>query len=139
MGDIWPLQDNVSLQGFCARVNPPNIAPPDLHYLHYCNTFARLMGIIRPPLDLPFVYYTLYNIGNGNIIDFGAATPRAWELARTVVAPPSSVVKCLWGVFAWGFGVVFLSCVCRCRCRGCCSLLVCVCVCVTCFFYGNIV
>jgi len=24
---------------------------------------------------------------------------RAWEVARTVVAPPSSVVKCLWEVF----------------------------------------
>jgi len=29
----------------------------------------------------------------------------AWEVARTVVAPPSSVVKCLWGVFVSGFGV----------------------------------
>ena len=30
-----------------------------------------------------------------------AARPptRAWEVARTVVAPPSSVVKCLWQVF----------------------------------------
>jgi len=32
--------------------------------------------------------------------------------ARTVVAPPSSVVKCLWEVFVWGFGVLFLSCAC---------------------------
>jgi len=45
-------------------------------------------------------------------------------VARTVVAPPSSVVKCLWEVFVWGFGLLFLSCVCR--CRGCCSLSVCV-------------
>jgi len=37
---------------------------------------------------------------------------RAWEVARTVVAPPSSVVKCLWGVFVWGFRVLFLSRVC---------------------------
>jgi len=51
-----------------------------------------------------------------------------WEVARTVVAPPSSVVKCLWEVFGWGFGVLFLSCACVCRCRGCCSLSVCVCV-----------
>jgi len=46
---------------------------------------------------------------------------RAWEVARTVVAPPSSVVKCLWEVFVWGFGRLFLSCVCvggvvLCRC-----------------------
>jgi len=53
---------------------------------------------------------------------------RASEVARTVVAPPSSVVKCLWGVFVWEFGVLFLSCVCV--CRGCCSPSVCVCVCV---------
>jgi len=42
----------------------------------------------------------------------------------------SSVVQCLWGVFVWGFGVLFLSCACVCRYRGCCSLSVCVCVCV---------
>ena len=46
--------------------------------------------------------------------------------AGIIVAPPSSVVKCLWEVFIWGFGVLFLSCVCG-RCRGCCSLSVCVC------------
>jgi len=28
-------------------------------------------------------------------------SPRAWEVARTVVAPPLSVVKCLWEVFVW--------------------------------------
>ena len=37
-----------------------------------------------------------------------------WKVARTVVAPPSSVVKCLWEVFVWGFGVLFLSCACVC-------------------------
>ena len=37
---------------------------------------------------------------------------RAWEVARTVAAPPSSVVKWLWGMFVWGFGVLFLSCAC---------------------------
>jgi len=47
----------------------------------------------------------------------------------TVVAPPSSVVECLWEVFVWCLGGC--SCrVCVCRCRGCCSLSVCVCVCV---------
>ena len=35
---------------------------------------------------------------------------RAWEVARTVVAPPSSGVKCLWEVFVWG--VVLVVCVC---------------------------
>jgi len=58
---------------------------------------------------------------------FSARPPtRAWEVARTVAASPSSVVKCLWGVFVWGLG----CCSCRvCVCRGCCSLSVCVCVC----------
>jgi len=43
----------------------------------------------------------------------GSSSPdptRAWEVARTVVAPPSSVVKCLWEVFVWG--VVLVVCVC---------------------------
>jgi len=55
---------------------------------------------------------------------------QAWEVARTVVAPPSSVVKCLWGVFVWGFGVLFLSCVCVCVGVGGAVLCRCVCVCV---------
>jgi len=42
---------------------------------------------------------------------------------------PSSVVKCLWGLFVWGLGCCSCRvCVCVCRCRGCCSLSVCVCV-----------
>jgi len=40
-----------------------------------------------------------------------------------------SRIQCLWGVFVWGFGVLFLSYVCVCRCWGCCSLSMCVCVC----------
>jgi len=51
---------------------------------------------------------------------------RAWEVARTVVAPPSSIVKCLWGCLFGGLGCC--SCrvwVCVCRCRGWCSLCVC--------------
>jgi len=58
---------------------------------------------------------------------------RAWEVARTVVAPPSSVVKCLWEVFVGGWGVVLVVCVC---------VLVSgvlfpvgVCVCVTCWSF----
>jgi len=51
----------------------------------------------------------------------------AWEVARTVVAPPSSVVKCAWEVFAWGFGVLLLSCVCVSGVLF--SVGVCVCVC----------
>jgi len=55
---------------------------------------------------------------------------RAWEVARTVVAPPSSVVKCLWEVFVWGFGVLFLSCACVMVWGVLFSVSVCVCVCV---------
>jgi len=47
-----------------------------------------------------------------------------WEVARTVVVPPSSVVKCLWEVFVWGFRVLFLSCV------SVSGVLLSVCVCV---------
>jgi len=54
---------------------------------------------------------------------------------RTVVAPPSSFVKCSRRVFVWKFRVLFLS---GCVCRGCCSLSVC--VCVTCWsFHTSIV
>ena len=35
---------------------------------------------------------------------------RAWEVARTVVAPPSSVVKCLWEVFVCFFVLVVRVC-----------------------------
>ena len=51
---------------------------------------------------------------------------RAWEVARTVVAPPSSVVKCLRWVFVWACGVLFLSCV----CVGVGGVVLCRCVCV---------
>jgi len=44
------------------------------------------------------------------------------------VTPPSSVVKCLWAVFVWRFGVLCLPFVCG--GSGCFSLSVCVCVCV---------
>ena len=49
-------------------------------------------------------------------------------MARTVVAPPSSIVKCLWEVFVGGFGVLFWSCVCV--CVGVVVLCRCVCVCL---------
>ena len=49
-----------------------------------------------------------------------------------VVAPPSSLVKCLWEVFVWGFWVLFLSCVCVSGPGVLFSVGVCVCVCVTC-------
>ena len=49
-----------------------------------------------------------------------------WRVAHTVVAPPSSGVKCLWErcSFGWGWDFFFV-------CLGCCSyLLLIVCVCV---------
>jgi len=55
---------------------------------------------------------------------------RAWEVARTVVAPPSSVTKCLWGGVRLGvWGVVLVVCVCvggvdLCRCVCVCDLLI---------------
>jgi len=48
---------------------------------------------------------------------------------------PSSVVKCLWEVFVWGFGVLFLSCVCVSVSGVLFSVGVCMCVCVTCWFF----
>ena len=55
---------------------------------------------------------------------------RAWEVARTIVAPPSSVMRCLWVAFVWGCGVLFLSCECVSVSGVLFSVGVCVCVCV---------
>jgi len=64
-------------------------------------------------------------VGSHSLMLTSARPPtRAWEVARTVVAPPLSVVKCLWEVFVWG------SCRARvCRCRGCflCRCVLCAC------------
>jgi len=46
----------------------PVIPPAYLHCPHCCNTIARLLGNLRPPLDLPCVCCTPYNIGNTNIV-----------------------------------------------------------------------
>ena len=40
------------------------------------------------------------------------------------------VLTCLWGVFVWGFGVLFWLCVCVCVGDGGVILCRCVCVCV---------
>jgi len=64
----WPLQNIVLLLVACARVNRPVILPARLHCPHWCNTIARLSGNIRPPLGLPLVCHTPYQIGNTNIV-----------------------------------------------------------------------
>ena len=83
-----------------------------------------ILGSIRCPFEppvLPFniqywYWYCQY------LVKAKRPPTLAWEVARTFVAPPSSVVKCLCEVFLFlcGFGVLFLPC--GCRCRGCCSL-----------------
>jgi len=55
---------------------------------------------------------------------------RTCEEDRGLVLTTSSVVQCLWEVFVWGLGVLFLSCVCV--GVGGVVLCWCVCVCVTC-------
>ena len=65
--------------------------------------YSRLLD--HPPLGICLCWTT-------PTVSGPAPPSRAWEVARIVVAPPSSVVKCVWEVFAWGFGVLFLSCVC---------------------------
>ena len=68
------------------------------------------------------IYIYIYiAAGQWRTVDAGAPS------AGVALLRPS-VVKCLWEVFVWGFGVLFLSCACVCRCRGCCSLSVYVCV-----------
>jgi len=75
--------------------------------------------------ELPCVRYLRHTEED----QFTAARPptRTWEVARTVVAPPSSVVKCLWGGVRLGvWGLVLVVCVSRVLF----SVGVCVCVCV---------
>jgi len=62
------LQDIIVLKVVCARINRPFILPARLHCPQCYSTIARLWGNIRPPLDLPFVCHTPYNIGNNNIV-----------------------------------------------------------------------
>jgi len=84
-------------------------------------------------------YLSIYSIAPASCAPFGVSSiplyiyiyiymltsarppTRAWEVARTVVAPPLSVVKCLWEVFVWGS--------CRARvCAGVGGVLLCRCV-----------
>jgi len=64
---IWPLQD-ILIGSFCARIIYPCVLPAHLHCPHCCSTIVRLLGNIRPPLDLPCVRHTPYTIGNNNIV-----------------------------------------------------------------------
>ena len=64
----WPLQDILVLWVVCAWINRPLILPARPHCPHCWSTVPRLLGSIRPPLDLPFVCHTPYNIGNTNIV-----------------------------------------------------------------------
>ena len=65
---FWPLLDILSRLGLCARMNPACIAHPHLHCRHDCSTIAILLRNTTPPTDLPFVWHTPYNIGNGKIV-----------------------------------------------------------------------
>jgi len=49
-GGALALQDFVLLRGCCARIDHPFNTPSHLHRPHYCNTTARLLRNIRPPL-----------------------------------------------------------------------------------------
>jgi len=72
---------------------------PDLHF-----GLRVYSGLIRTP---PMALIWIRRIG------LTLSPTRAWEVARTVVAPPSSIVQCLWGVFLGGvWGVVLVVCVC---------------------------
>jgi len=79
-GRSYPHQRSPSLtrkssSGWMSRWTPPRaplLAPPRVRVNpspHCCNTFARLLRSIRPPLDLPFVCHTLYNIDNNDIVE----------------------------------------------------------------------
>jgi len=66
----------------------------------------------HPRLALLLLLLTKFNLKlNRSRIQYSASPPPySTRRQRTVVAPPSSVVKCLWEVFVWG--VVLVLCVC---------------------------
>jgi len=59
---VRPLNDLLSLVFLCARINHPFIT--HLHYPHYCNTIARRLRNIDPPV----VCHTPCNIGTDNTV-----------------------------------------------------------------------
>jgi len=65
MASDWPLQDILSLRGFCARINPPCIAPPSLALLtplqYDCTDIAQ--NTTLPPTPLLYdIHYTILAI-----------------------------------------------------------------------------
>jgi len=59
-GAFWPLQYILSLRGFCARINHPSILRAQLHCPPWCNTIARRLGSMGPPLRPPVcIPYTI--------------------------------------------------------------------------------
>jgi len=84
----WPSQDIVLLRFVCARINRTFLLPAHLHCPHCCITIARLLGSIRPPLDLVVVCRTPYKIGNNNIVQRpnveGAAGRRGSQTTNSV-------------------------------------------------------
>jgi len=68
-GGGWPLKYLLLLLVVCARINPSFILSARLHCPHCRNTIARLLRNVHPPpLDIPFVCHTPYNISNNNIV-----------------------------------------------------------------------
>jgi len=106
--------------------------------IHRVDTFLLLVFMAlanRNRWYLPSYSHTPFTSSIHTSYAHFVCTPRIHTSHAHLVFTPSSVVKCLWGVFVWGFGVLFLSCVYRgccslsmCVCRGCCSLSMCVCV-----------
>ena len=64
----WPLQDILSLRGFCARINHPFNTPPTC----IADTIAILLhdywAIDDPPSDRPIVCHIPYNTSDGHIL-----------------------------------------------------------------------
>ena len=97
-------------------------------YINVCVYVCMYLYVCMYVCIYIYIYY------NRNILMITSspcfARRRAWEVARTVVSPPSSVVQCLWEVFVWGFRVLFLSCACVSVSGVLFSVGECVCVCV---------
>jgi len=137
---------------YCNNIARPfrNIRPPPTPRLYAIHHTVLAMAISfkgqlvfrrgTPPVSCLFSHLCIY-LFTPNRLAFTRPTLR--RASATLKCPlsiyshltPSSVVKCVWAVFVWGFGVMFLSCVCV---SGCCFLSVCVCDLLICLHHMHI-
>jgi len=126
-----PVRVRLELERYAYMLNLysriPEAQPQEYEY---CIPHVEACDIARMRTHSRSMYSQLVYIQRGKRAHTHRELIREWlwepkgSSLKNIVTPPS-VVKFLWGMFIWGFGVLFLSCVCV-SVLGCCSLSVCV-------------